>query len=150
MEHWWNDTDRGNQSNGRKACPIATSSTTNLTASNPSLRDERQAADSLSHGMATYGEESVCNVAAVSCFEIQALFYQTTRSHIPEVCTPRGVAISLVTVLQGLYLSLEIFESLGVQCWILDWKAREMRHHGTFIVLGPFTFGVEIFCCYGA
>ena len=31
MEQWWNDTDRGNWSTGRKTCPNATLSTTNLT-----------------------------------------------------------------------------------------------------------------------
>ena len=43
MEHWWNDTDRGNWSAGRETCPSATLSTTNSTwtevVSNPGLSD---------------------------------------------------------------------------------------------------------------
>jgi hypothetical protein len=31
MEHWWNDTDRGNWNTVMKTCPSATSSTTDLT-----------------------------------------------------------------------------------------------------------------------
>jgi hypothetical protein len=31
MEHWWNDTDRGNSSTGRETCPMAIFSTINLT-----------------------------------------------------------------------------------------------------------------------
>jgi hypothetical protein len=30
MEHWWNDTDRGNWSTGRKTFPIATMFATNI------------------------------------------------------------------------------------------------------------------------
>jgi hypothetical protein len=43
MEHWWDDTDRGNWSTGRKACPTATFSTRNIRSglgSNPDLRGE--------------------------------------------------------------------------------------------------------------
>ena len=42
MEHWWNDTDRGKRSTGRKTCPSTSVSNINLTwtglESNPSLK----------------------------------------------------------------------------------------------------------------
>jgi hypothetical protein len=53
MEHWWNDTYKGNRSAGIKTCPSAILSVTNLTwtgqGSNPGLRGERLATNRLSH-----------------------------------------------------------------------------------------------------
>jgi hypothetical protein len=47
MGHWWNDTDRGNWSTGRKTFPILMLSTSNLTwtdlESNPILRSDSPA-----------------------------------------------------------------------------------------------------------
>jgi hypothetical protein len=51
VENWWNDTDRGNRSTGRKTCPSATLYTTNHTwtylAPNPGLRGDKPATDRL-------------------------------------------------------------------------------------------------------
>jgi hypothetical protein len=56
VEQWWNGTDRGNRSAGRKARPIATWSTTNVTGnglvSNPGLRGEKLSTNRLSQGTA--------------------------------------------------------------------------------------------------
>jgi hypothetical protein len=53
MEHWWNGTDRGNWSTGRKTCQSATLPTTNSTwtglGSKPGLRSERRATNRLTH-----------------------------------------------------------------------------------------------------
>jgi hypothetical protein len=56
IEHWWNNTDRGNRATGRKTCPSTTLSTTNVTGtdlgSSPGLRGERPATNRQSHGTA--------------------------------------------------------------------------------------------------
>jgi hypothetical protein len=53
-EQWWNGTDRGNWSTGRKTCHSANLSTTNFTrtdlGSNPDLRCERPTTKCLNHG----------------------------------------------------------------------------------------------------
>ena len=53
-EHWWNDTDRKNRNNQRKASPNTTMSISNIKwtglASNPNLRDEIPATNLLRHG----------------------------------------------------------------------------------------------------
>jgi len=53
VEHWWNDTDRGNRNTGRKTGSSATVTNKNLirTGLTPKLsfRSERPATDRLSH-----------------------------------------------------------------------------------------------------
>ena len=56
---WWNDTDRGYRSAGRKTCHSASFCTTYLTwtdlRSNPDLHGVSPAPNLLSHGMASVG-----------------------------------------------------------------------------------------------
>jgi hypothetical protein len=56
MKHWWNDTDRENQSTRRKTSPSATLFTINFTWTDPGsillFRDDRRATNRLSHGAA--------------------------------------------------------------------------------------------------
>jgi hypothetical protein len=66
MEHWWNDTDRGNWSTGRQFSPCATSCCRNLTWSGPGwnsgLHSERPSTKPLYRDLAAVSWPSRCSV----------------------------------------------------------------------------------------
>ena len=69
MEHWWNDTDRGNRSTVRILCASAALSITNPTwtdlGSNTRLHGERLATDRLSHRTSINTEINLKHIQAV-------------------------------------------------------------------------------------